>query len=66
MCSSREQDSTRKERVAELPCGDIMTLTIKVYFILPQTQAKIQFISVLRRKTSAWAMRVASRERVGA
>lgn len=30
-----------EKAAAQLPCGDIMTIMIRVCFILPQTQAKI-------------------------
>lgn len=56
--------------VGTLLAVDIMTLAIKVYTMLPQTQAKIQFRSGLVSEMSAWAMRAmrwaATRKRVGA
>lgn len=57
----------QKRRVAQLPSGDIMTIMIKVRFVVPRTQAKTQFIIVLpnnnNKKKLAWVMRVASRGR---
>lgn len=40
-CAGPGVGQHQKRRVAQLPCGDIMTIMIKVCFILPQTQAKI-------------------------
>lgn len=43
MCCSREQDLTRKGRAAELPCGDTMTLAMKVYFYTPPDSGQDTF-----------------------